>query len=122
MGDIGYFDEVARNWVFLHIPEMVDWSTSALAVEGNTIWAGLVRYGEGAPEAGGLLRYDLASHKATVIRLPDAIDKILQVRTRIYCGTSRGFAIVEQDTARRFEFTPQLNGSYAVTPAVTPAP
>ena len=101
---------------------MADWSTSALLVEADAIWVGLVRHSEGPPEPGGLLRYSLASHQATVIPLPDVIDKIIRVRNRLYCGTSRGFAILENDRLSRFEFSPQLNGSYAVTPAPTPEP
>jgi hypothetical protein len=116
IGDIGYFDETTQNWVFLHIPEMADWSTSALLVEPDTIWAGLVQNGEGIQVPGGLLRYNLTTHKATSLPLPDVIDKIISFRTRIYCGTSRGFAIVEQDKVRSFEFIPQLDGSYVVTP------
>ncbi len=118
VGDIGYFDETTQNWVFLHIPEMADWSTSALLVEADTIWVGLVRHGEGMSEPGGLLHYSLTAHKATRIPLPDVIDKIIRFRTRIYCGTSRGFAIVEQTQVHRFEFEPQLDGSYAVTPVI----
>jgi hypothetical protein len=116
VGDIGYFDETTQNWVFLHIPEMADWSTSALLVEADTVWAGLVQNGEGIQVPGGLLRYNLTTHKATLVPLQDVIDKIISFHGRIYCGTSRGFAIVEQDKVRRFEFVPQLDGAYVVRP------
>ena len=116
VGDIGYFDETTHDWAFLHIPEMADWSTSALLVEPDAIWVGLIRNGEGAADSGGLLRYDRSSHRATRIPFADVVDKIIRVRNRIYCGTSSGFAIVEQDHARRFEFVPQLDGSYVITP------
>lgn len=116
IGDIGYFDETTQNWVFLHIPEMADWSTSALLVDTDTVWVGLAQNGEGIQNPGGLLRYNLTTHKATVIPLPEVIDKITSFHGRIYCGTSRGFAVVEQDKVRRFEFIPQLDGSYVVTP------
>jgi hypothetical protein len=117
LGDIGYYDETTQNWMFLHIPEMVDWSTSALLVEPDTIWAGLVRNGEGVQEPGGLLRYNLTTHEANRIDLADVIGKIIRLRTQIYCGTSRGFAIVEQDHVRSFEFVPQLDGTYVITPS-----
>jgi hypothetical protein len=118
VGDIGYIDPSKKDWVFLHIPQMADWSTSALLVETDTIWAGLVRTGEGVPLSGGLLRYDRASHEAQVIPVAGVIDRILRVAKQIYCGTSGGFAIVDQSTAREFQFDPQLDGSYLVVPAL----
>ena len=116
VGDIGYFDETTHDWVFLDIPEMADWSTSALLVEPDAIWVGLVHKGEGASDSGGLLRYDRTTHQVTITPLPDVIDKIVRVGKQIYCGTLGGFAIVEQGQARRFAILPQLDGSYAVTP------
>jgi len=123
IGDVGYFDEVSKEWVFLHIPEMADWSASAMLVEPDTIWVGLVGNGEGAAEAGGLLHYDRTSHQAIVIDAEDVIDKIVRVRPNIiYCGTSSGFTVMENDHVQSFEFTQQLDGSYAITSAVTPEP
>jgi hypothetical protein len=119
IGDIGYFDETTQSWEFLHIPEMADWSTSALLVEPDTIWAGMVRNGQGIQEPGGLLRYNLTTHEAVRFDVPDVIGRIIHSGTRIYCGTSRGFAIVDQDQVHTFEFVPQLDGTYVVKP-VTP--
>jgi hypothetical protein len=39
----------------------VDWSVSSLLVEGDALWAGLVRHPEGADQAGGFIRHDLKS-------------------------------------------------------------
>jgi hypothetical protein len=116
IGDIGYFDIATQDWVFLHLSEMADWSTSALLVEPEAVWVGLVRHDDGAGASGGLLRYDQATHKVTTIPLADQIDRIVRVGKRLYCGTSGGFAIVDGSQVRRFEFTPQLDGSYSITP------
>ena len=118
VGDIGYYDEARHDWVFLHLPEMADWSTSALLVEPGEIWVGLLRNGEDAGTSGGLLRYDRTAKRATRIPLPDTIDKIVRIGKRLYCGTSGGFAIVDQDLAHRFEFSPQLDGTYVITPVI----
>jgi hypothetical protein len=117
VGDIGYFDLPARKWDFLHIHEMADWSTSALLVEPDVIWIGRVSIGEGLARSGGLLKYNRAAKTASVIPLSDRIEKIVRVGKRLYCGTSAGFAIVDQDRAQRFEFTPQMDGSYQITAA-----
>jgi hypothetical protein len=116
IGDIGYFDEETDNWTFLHIPQAVDWSTSALLVEPGTIYAGLVRYSEGSPESGGLLRYNRSTQQATVTSLPDVIEKIMAFQDRIYCGTTDGFAIIDHGDVHRYTVLPRLDGSYAVTP------
>jgi len=118
VGDIGYFNQATQGWTFLHIQEMADWSASALLVEPDAIWVGLLHKGEGAGDSGGLLRYDRTSHGVTKTPLPDVIDKIVRVGKRVYCGTSGGFAIVDQGRARRFEFVPQLDGSYVITPVI----
>ncbi len=118
VGDIGYFDEATQDWVFLHVPEMADWSTSALLVEPDAVYVGRIRNGESTPVSGGLLRYDRATHKTAIVPLPETIDKIVRVGRRLYCGTSGGFAIMDQGIARRFEFSPQLDGSYAITPLI----
>jgi hypothetical protein len=112
VGDIGYFDTVTQDWVFLHLREMADWSASALLVEPTAIWVGLVR-GNDVP--GGLLRYDRTTRKVTTIPLADQIDRMVRVGRRLFCGTSGGFAVVDQNQVHRFEFTPQLDGSYQVT-------
>lgn len=116
VGDLGYFDQTKNDWLFLHLTEMADWSSSALLVETDAVWVGLVRNEDGTEIPGGLLRYDLTSRKVTKIAVADVIDKIVAVGKRIYCGTSGGFAVIEQGQAKQFEFEPQFDGSYVVTP------
>jgi len=118
VGDIGYFDEATQDWRFLHIPEMVNWSTSAILVEPEAIWAGLSMNGEGAGSSGGLLHYDRTTNKVSIIPVADVILRIVRVGKRLYCGTSGGFAIIDQDHAQRFEFSPQLDGNYSITPVI----
>ena len=116
VGDIGYYDETAHSWNFLHLPEMVDWSASALLVETAAIYVGLARFSDGTATSGGLLRYDRESKKVTRIDISNEIEKIIRVGPRLYCGTSDGFAIVDGEHVRRFEFSLQMDGTYAITP------
>lgn len=116
IGDIGYYDTAAQTWTFLKIPEMVNWSTSALLVEPGEIWVGLASQGEGAGTSGGLLRYDRATGKAKRFELPEVVLKIARVGQAVYCGTSGGFAVVSRDAVKRFEFVPQGDSSYTVVP------
>jgi len=111
VGDIGYFDIPTQTWHFLHLPEMADYPATALLVEPDVIWAG-------RGSSGGLLRYDRKTQRTTVVPLPGAVDKIVRIGRRLYCGMTNGFAIVDMDHANRFEFTPQMDGSYTITPVV----
>jgi len=73
-----------------------------------------VKNGEGAGQPGGLLQYDRVTRKATKLELPDVVQKIVRVGKTLYCGTSGGFATVVGDRVERFEFSPQVDGSYVV--------
>ena len=114
VGDVGYYDSSTQNWTFLHIPQLADWSASALLVENDLIWVGLVQNGEGIPTPGGLLRYDRAGKTATVLPVLGNIDRIVRAGKQIYCGTSGGFAVVDPPDVKEFHFEPQLNGSYLI--------
>ena len=46
--EFGYFNTPAKKFTFLRVPEVLDWPISNLLVEGDTVWAGLVRDPEGA--------------------------------------------------------------------------
>jgi hypothetical protein len=58
VGGLGYFDTRSKQFTIFSIPELADWSVSALYVEDDAVWAGLVNHPEGAGRSGGLIRYD----------------------------------------------------------------
>jgi len=71
VGGIGYYDIRTKTFTMLSGPELANWSISALLVETNAVWAGLVRYPEGAELSGGLIRYDLPTGNVTRYSIPD---------------------------------------------------
>src|SRR5262249_30141629 len=46
VGGIGSFDTGSNRFTIFSVPEMYSWSVSALLVEADAVWAGLVRYPE----------------------------------------------------------------------------
>ena len=106
-----------QDWGFLHIPEMADWSASALLVEPAAIWVGLIRRAEDGNTAGRAASLRSCNAKGDADRFPWRIRSRGHSRgARLYCANFAGFAVIEQDHARRFEFSPQLDGTYAITP------
>ncbi|MDA0207605.1 MAG: hypothetical protein O2795_19995 [Acidobacteria bacterium] len=58
VGALGAFDVQTRTFAMHYLPEMANWSVSALLVEPDAVWLGLVLNGEGPPYSGGLVRWD----------------------------------------------------------------
>src|SRR5207247_8520451 len=76
VGALGYFDIAQQKFVFLDIPEIVDWSVSAILVERQTVWAGLQNNPEGASRSGGLLRHDLNTSSTHIYPIEDLVQQI----------------------------------------------
>jgi len=76
VGALGYFDIAQQKFVFLDIPEIVDWSVSAILVESQTVWAGLQNNPEGASRSGGLLRHDMKTSSIHIYPVEDLIQTI----------------------------------------------
>jgi hypothetical protein len=110
VGAIGYFDRPAKKFAFLRIPEVVDWSVSNLLVEGDTLWAGLVRHPEGADQPGGLIRHDLKSGNTKKYAVDDVIYRIQRWNDALYLTTSTGIYVLRADRMVRYRVEPDING------------
>jgi len=110
VGAIGYFDRTAKQYTFPRIPEIVDWSVSSLLVEGDTLWAGLVRHPEGANQPGGFIRHDLKSGVTRKYPVDDVVFRIDRWRDGLYLTTSNGIYILKGDSFTRYRVEPDING------------
>ena len=63
---------------FLDLPLVRQWSISALLVEADTIFAGLVDRAGDPPRPGGLMRYHRRSKRVTVYSVPDPIHTLIE--------------------------------------------
>ncbi len=94
VGAIGAFDVRTRQFEMRYLPDIAAWSGSAMRLDGDDLWIGLMRQPEGAAFSGGLLRYNLKSGAVAKFEIPDYIHTIDRAGDAIYCGTSNGLYVV----------------------------
>lgn len=99
-GDIGFITKDGR-YSMLGIPALRRWSVSALSVERDAIWAGMVHRGESGVSGSGVLRYDRATKRTTTYRTPGVIHSIARTSDRIFIGTSQGPYMLSDGTVTR---------------------
>ena len=109
VGGVGYFTTSRSEYTFLKIREVVRWSVSAIMVEDQSVWIGLVEHPEGPDYSGGLLRYDLKSGTTEKYPIDEVVLRIKRWNDRVYLATSRGLSIMEGG---------RLNDRYAVEPDI----
>ena len=114
VGAIGAYDRTTKQFTFISPPELAKWSVSALLVEGDTVWAGLVRRPEGAEYSGGLLRYDLATRKSSVIPVKEVILAILHAGDVLFLGSSIGAYVLRGGKRARYVLEPAMDGRYGI--------
>jgi hypothetical protein len=110
VGAIGCFDRSTKKYTFLHIAQVADWSVSNLLVEGDTLWASLVRHPEGADYSGGLIRHDLKSGVTQKNPVGEVIFRIERWRDGLYLTTSKGIYVLKDDRLTRYLIEPDING------------
>lgn len=112
VGALGSFDVQTRTFAMHYLPELADWSVSALLVEPDAVWLGLVRNPEGPWYSGGLLRWD--RNTQAVQRWPETpvITGIARQGERLYMATHEGAAIFEKGELSRYVLDVDREGTY----------
>jgi hypothetical protein len=93
-GSFGYIDKQTRQQKTYTPPEIARWSTSAILIEPDAVWLGLVHYGEWRDSSGGLLRFNRETEAVTRFELPDIAAHITRVGDRLVIATDFGVAIL----------------------------
>jgi len=118
IGGFGYFDSVHGRFRLFAPPEIADWSVSAIAVESETVWLGLVRNGEWGGSGGGLLRFDRVSERvAGTLKLAGIAGAFVRVGDRLAVATSFGIEVIEGDRLRRYFVDRATDGRLRVAEA-----
>jgi hypothetical protein len=112
VGGIGYFDISKKAFSFLRIPQIVDWSVSALLVKDQVLWAGLEGRPEAAEFSGGLLRHDLRTSATRVFRVEDVITSLHSTADALILGTTNGIYVLRNDRLTRHRVMPTLDGKF----------
>lgn len=78
------------TYTLFELPELRQSSVSALAVDPDAVWAGLVHHGERADTGRGLLRYDRNTRRRARYAVPGVIHRIVRIDARVFLGTTEG--------------------------------
>lgn len=116
VGSLGYFDIERRSYQLIRLPEIADWSTSAILIENDRVWIGLTGHPEGADYSGGLLRYEMETGDVRIYPISEVITDILQHKDALYVATERAqLYVLENDTVvAHYSVEPALNGGFEI--------
>jgi len=108
----GIFDRTPPDNREMAIHEALDsplvrqWCVSAVLVEKDSIFAGLIDRGENGTRSGGLLRYHRASRRVTLYSVPDPIHSLARIGGSMFLGTSRGAYLLKDGAFTRIVYRP----------------
>jgi hypothetical protein len=113
VGGLGYFDVASRKLELFTPPQILDWSASAILVEDDAVWVGLMYRGEWGNSSGGLLRWDRETQQTQRHEFPAIIHTITR-HGPLYLGTSAGLATFEDGVFEEFRIDLTSTGRYEV--------
>jgi hypothetical protein len=111
VGAIGSFDIPARKYEMRYLPEIAPWSGSAIMLDGEDLWIGLMRRPEGAGYGAGLLCYHTRAGTTTKYAIPDLIYTIDRLGDTLYCGSSHGLYTLRGSKLTQLRFEPDSRGN-----------
>jgi hypothetical protein len=115
VGGLGYFDTHTRRYTWLHVPQLADWSVSAILVEEDAVWMGLVLHPEGEDYPGGLLRYDLKTGTSRKFPVEEVVHQIVRWNDRVYVSTTNGAYQVKGDKlTTRYRVEPNVDHRFII--------
>jgi hypothetical protein len=115
VGGLGYFDTATSKYGFVRVPGLADWSVSALMIEDQTAWIGLVGYPEGAAYSGGLLQYDLKSGVSGKFSADEIARQIVRWKDRLLVGTTNGaYEIWNDILLARYRVEPNIDNRFII--------
>lgn len=113
VGGLGYFDTTTSQYGFLPVPELADWSVSAILIEDDAAWIGLVGHPEGEDYAGGLIRYDLKSGTSRKFPTEEMVYHIVRWKDGVYVATKNGaYVVKENKLVRRYRVEPDIDNRF----------
>ena len=124
VGGLGYFDTGTSQYGFLQVPELADWSVSAILVEEDAVWIGLVGHPEGEDYGGGLIRYDFKSGTSRKFLTEEVVHHIVRWKDRVYVATQNGAYLVQEDRlVKRYRVEPDIDNRFIlVSENLPPSP
>jgi hypothetical protein len=118
VGGFGYFDIEKRRYRLYSPAAIRDWSTTAMLVEPDTVWLGLVRNGEYGSTGGGVLRFDRHTQQVTHYELREIVHQFSRIEGRLLMATDFGAAVLDGTSLRRFFVDQTSDGRLLVVEAL----
>ena len=115
VGGLGYFDTGTSQYGFLQVPELDDWSVSAILVEEDAAWIGLAGHPEGEDYGGGLIRYDFKSGTSRKLLTEELVHHIVRWKDRVYVATENGAYVVQENRlVKRYRVEPNIDNQFII--------
>jgi hypothetical protein len=115
VGGLGYFDTTTSQYRFVQVPGLADWSVSAILIEPDAAWIGLVGYPEGEPYTGGLIRYEFRSRTTRKFAIEEVIHQIVRWQDRLYVATKNGAYLVQGGRlVKRYRVEPNIDNRFTI--------
>lgn len=121
VGAIGSFNVNTAEYRMEYLPEIAPWSGSAILLDGDDVWVGLMRRPEGAPYGAGLLRYNRRTGAVLRYPFPDLVHSIDRFGDALYLGTSRGLYLLRGGELTHLRFEPVAEGRWSMVVRRLPA-
>ena len=117
VGGFGYFDATDRQYHLFAPPELADYSVSAICIEPDAVWMGIVNSGEYGGSPAGVLRYDRMAQTVQRYELPDAVYGLTMSGNRTLVQTSSGMAVIDGEEIRRYFLDRTTDGRLRIAEA-----
>ena len=118
VGGFGYFDVQERRYRLFSPAAIRDWSVSAMLVEPDAVWLGLVHNGEYGSTGGGVLRFDRHTQQVTHYELREIVHQFARIQGRLLMATDFGAAVLDGTSLGRFFVDQTSDGRLRVAEAL----
>jgi len=118
VGGFGYFDATDQQYHLFAPREVVNYAISAIHVDPETVWMGILQSGEYGPCSAGVLRFDRKTQAMRKYDLPDPIYGFVASEDRLLAYTGGfGIAVIEGNQTTRYFVDRTTDGRLRVAEA-----
>jgi hypothetical protein len=114
LGGIGAFHLETNTYTMMHPRRLVPYAGSALLLDGDDVWIGMMTRPEGAAFGTGLLRFNRRTKETQRYEVLDYVYTIDRLGDAIYVGTVNGLYVVRGNALAHYRFEPDESGSYCI--------
>lgn len=109
---LGRFDTKTKQYHLEYFWEIADHASSAIMVDDDYVWLGLVTHPEGADCGEGLFRLNRKDGTTKLFRFADTVSSILRRGENVYAFTDDGFYVIHGDGTMWVGVRPDPKGRY----------